>query len=104
MSHSNLNDCNLNFARKVKNFYFDKKPITIKELRNIMNYSGDVSIINGIQFVVENQKRKKTPTFMYRFAYKIIDTILGRNPIYKDYQGSRELKREIRFKKNCFFN
>lgn len=90
-SHLNLN--NLidvpKFIMNVKKFYFGKNPITINEMKNIMKYRGDVCIINGIQYIVEKQRHKKTPTFMYRFAYKIADVILGRNPIYRNYQGNK---------------
>lgn len=90
---SHLNFDNMNnlpeFFERVKKFYFDKNPITMKELKNILKYQGDVCIVNGIQFIVEKQRRKKTPTFMYRFAYKIADVVLERNLIYRNYEGEK---------------
>ncbi|XP_043465145.1 esterase FE4-like [Leptopilina heterotoma] len=76
------------FVGRVEKFYFEKNPITIEEFKNIVKYRGDVCMINGIQFIVEKQRLKKTPTFMYRLAYKIADVVSERNPIFRDYEGA----------------
>lgn len=83
------------FTKDVRDFYFNKNPITVKEREILMQFRGDVMFFNDIRYVVERQLQKRTPTFMYRFSYKTDHSLLRRSPINENIQGKAEKIRNI---------
>ena len=75
------------FTKYVRDFYFKQNSITVKERENLMQFRGDVLFVNGIQYVVEKQMHRRTPTYFYRFSYKADNSLLGRSPINENIQG-----------------
>ncbi|XP_033223062.1 esterase FE4-like isoform X2 [Belonocnema kinseyi] len=76
------------FAKDIKEFYFKKEPITLKERENLIQYRGDYMFANGIQIIVERQMERKTPTYFYRFSYNAESSLLKRIAANVNIEGA----------------
>ncbi|XP_046601547.1 esterase E4 [Neodiprion lecontei] len=55
--------------QEIRKFYFDGKPVTKYPAANYARYIGDLQFIRGVHRMVDIQREKKSPTYLYRFAY-----------------------------------
>ncbi|XP_033223071.1 uncharacterized protein LOC117176836 [Belonocnema kinseyi] len=76
------------FAKDIKEFYFQKEPITLKERENLIQYRGDYMFANEIQIIVERQMERKTPTYFYRFSYNDESSLLKRIAANVNIEGA----------------
>ena len=75
------------FTREVKEFYYKKNPITIKERESLIQYHSDLFFVNGIQLVAERQMQRDTPTYFYRFSYHPDSSLVERDRINVNIKG-----------------
>ncbi|XP_046751128.1 juvenile hormone esterase-like isoform X2 [Diprion similis] len=58
-------------ASEIRKFYFKDKEISRETMEDYVQCYGDLYFVNGILKTVEHQQKKsKTPTYLYKFAYE----------------------------------
>ncbi|XP_046750584.1 esterase FE4-like [Diprion similis] len=56
-------------AKELRKFYFKDKPVTQETIEELVQCYGNTYFFNGLQKVVEYQRKRDMPTYLYKFSF-----------------------------------
>ncbi|XP_046628343.1 esterase E4-like [Neodiprion virginianus] len=62
-------------TKEIQTFYYKGKPITRDLATNYAHFAGDLHFVKELHKVVDIQREKNSPTYLYRFSYDSPDSV-----------------------------